>query len=108
MSELGLAARGHGHGPHRRRLIKRCHGCERQEEEEGEEVSEREIGGARSHRERSLRGATSGAASGAKGGPPVGKVARWQNLIPSFPWIAPGWRALGAQSKERKGSNFAA
>ena len=32
-------------------------------------------------------------------------VARWQNLIPSFPWIVPGW---GAQSKERKGSNFAA
>ena len=24
--------------------------------------------------------------------PPVlAKVARWQNLIPSFPWIAPGW-----------------
>ena len=23
------------------------------------------------------------------------KVARWQNLIPSFPWIAPGWRAWG-------------
>ena len=22
-------------------------------------------------------------------------VARWQNLIPSFPWIAPGWRAWG-------------
>ena len=22
-------------------------------------------------------------------------VARWQNLIPSFPWIAPGWRARG-------------
>ena len=21
------------------------------------------------------------------------KVARWQNLIPSFPWIVPGWRA---------------
>ena len=20
-------------------------------------------------------------------------VARWQNLIPSFPWTAPGWRA---------------
>ena len=20
------------------------------------------------------------------------KVARWQNLIPSVPWIAPGWR----------------
>ena len=41
-------------------------------------------------------------------------VARWQNLIPSFPWIAPGWRAwghraegVGAQSKERRGSNFA-
>ena len=24
------------------------------------------------------------------------KVARLQNLIPSFPWIAPGWRAWGA------------
>ena len=24
------------------------------------------------------------------------KVARLQNLIPSFPWIAPGWRAGGA------------
>ena len=24
-------------------------------------------------------------------------VARWQNLIPSFPWIVPGWRAWGAQ-----------
>ena len=23
------------------------------------------------------------------------RVARWQNLIPSFPWIAPGWRAWG-------------
>ena len=23
-------------------------------------------------------------------------VARWQNLIPSFPWIVPGWRAWGA------------
>ena len=20
------------------------------------------------------------------------KVARWENLIPSFPWIVPGWR----------------
>ena len=29
------------------------------------------------------------------------KVARWQNLIPSFPWIAPGWRAWG--SNPRKG-----
>ena len=28
-------------------------------------------------------------------------VARWQNLIPSFPWIAPGWRVGGAiQGKE--------
>ena len=28
-------------------------------------------------------------------------VTRWQNLIPSFPWIAPGWRAWGAiQGKE--------
>ena len=33
---------------------------------------------------------------------PGHKVARWQNLIPSFPWIG------RAQSKERKGSNFAA
>ena len=47
--------------------------------------------------------------------PPTCKVARWQNLIPSFPLIAPGWRAwgrrvegVGAQSKEKKGSNFAA
>ena len=23
----------------------------------------------------------------------LGKVARWQILVPSFPWIAPGWRA---------------
>ena len=30
-----------------------------------------------------------------------------QNLIPSFPWIAPGWRAWGLSGKERKGSNFA-
>ena len=28
----------------------------------------------------------------------LAKVARWQNLIPSFPWIAPGWRAI--QGKE--------
>ena len=29
------------------------------------------------------------------------KVARWQNWIPSFPWIAPGWRVGGAiQGKE--------
>ena len=36
------------------------------------------------------------------------KVARWQNVIPSFSWIAPGLEGVGAQSKERKGSNFAA
>ena len=42
------------------------------------------------------------------------KVARWQNLIPSFPWIAPPHPPPSApkpytlaQSKERKGSNFA-
>ena len=29
------------------------------------------------------------------------KVARWQNLIPYSPWIAPGWRAWG--SNPRKG-----
>ena len=40
------------------------------------------------------------------GGMPRVSVAKCQNLIPSFPWITPGWRA-GAQSKERKGSNFA-
>ena len=38
----------------------------------------------------------------------AGKVARWQNLIPSFAWSVPEWRAgQGAQCKERKGSNFA-
>ena len=32
---------------------------------------------------------------------PSTKVARWQNWIPSFPWIAPGWRGGGAtQGKE--------
>ena len=31
-------------------------------------------------------------------GPASAKVARWQNLIPSFPWIAPGWRAWGQES----------
>ena len=29
-------------------------------------------------------------------------VARWQNLIPSFPWIAPGWRAI----QGKKGIKF--
>ena len=33
------------------------------------------------------------------------RYAMLQNLIPSFPWIAPGWRASGRN--ERKGSNFA-
>ena len=37
------------------------------------------------------------------------KVARWQNWIPSFPWIVQSSRAgRGAQSKEGKGYNFAA
>ena len=30
----------------------------------------------------------------------AGKVARWQNLIPSFPWIAPGWRAWGRNPRK--------
>ena len=30
----------------------------------------------------------------------IGKVARWQNLIPSFPWIAPGWRAWGRNPRK--------
>ena len=28
------------------------------------------------------------------------KVARWENLIPSFPWIAPGWRAWGRNPRK--------
>ena len=42
--------------------------------------------------------------------PSLAKVARWQNLIPSSPWIATGTQGggLGVQSKERKASNFAA
>ena len=28
------------------------------------------------------------------------KVARWQNLIPSFPWIVPGWRAWGRNPRK--------
>ena len=27
-------------------------------------------------------------------------VARWQNLIPSFPWIAPGWRVWGRNPRK--------
>ena len=27
-------------------------------------------------------------------------VARWQNLTPSFPWIAPGWRAWGRSPRK--------
>ena len=30
------------------------------------------------------------------------KVARWQNLIPSFPWIAPGWRAWGHNPRKER------
>ena len=37
------------------------------------------------------------------------KVARWQNWIPSFPWIAPGpGGGRRVQSKESKESHFAA
>ena len=32
--------------------------------------------------------------------PPDARVARWQNLIPSFPWIAPGWRAWGRNPRK--------
>ena len=35
------------------------------------------------------------------------RYATLQNLIPSFPWIAPPTPSTLAQSKERKGSNFA-
>ena len=37
---------------------------------------------------------------------PAPKVARWQNLIPSFPWIAPGWRACGGAIQGKEGSKF--
>ena len=30
----------------------------------------------------------------------LGKVSRWQNLIPSFPWIVPGWRAWGRNPRK--------
>ena len=39
---------------------------------------------------------------------PFDRVARWQNLTPSFPWIVPGKEPTRAPSKERKGSNYAA
>ena len=29
------------------------------------------------------------------------KVARWQNLIPSFPWNALGWRASGRNPRDQ-------
>ena len=35
------------------------------------------------------------------------RYAALQNLIPSFPWIAPPTPSTLVQSKERKGSNFA-
>ena len=28
------------------------------------------------------------------------RVARWQNLIPSFPWIAPWWRVWGRNPRK--------
>ena len=28
------------------------------------------------------------------------KVARWRHLIPSFPWIAPGWRVWGRNPRK--------
>ena len=28
------------------------------------------------------------------------EVARWQNLIPSFPWIPPGWRVSGRNPRK--------
>ena len=31
---------------------------------------------------------------------PGAKVARWQNLIPSFPLIAPDWRAWGCNPRK--------
>ena len=31
---------------------------------------------------------------------PVVEVARWQNLTPSFPWIAPDWRAWGRNPRK--------
>ena len=34
--------------------------------------------------------------------PPSIKVARWQYLIPSFPWIAPGWRVWGRNPSKRR------
>ena len=30
----------------------------------------------------------------------AGKVTRWQNLIPSFPWIVPGWRVWGRNPRK--------
>ena len=32
----------------------------------------------------------------------VTSVARWQNLMPSFPWIAPGWRAWGPNPRKER------
>ena len=32
----------------------------------------------------------------------LAKVARWLNLIPSFPWIAPGWRAWGRNPRKER------
>ena len=37
---------------------------------------------------------------------PDDMVARWQKLIPSFPWTAPGWRAWGHNWVVRGGKDF--
>ena len=38
--------------------------------------------------------------SSQSGATPGIKVSRWQNLIPSFPWIVPGWRAWGRNPRK--------
>ena len=47
-----------------------------------------------------VEGAGIAPAAASDDGAPGGKVARWQNLIPSFPWIAPGWRAWGRNPRK--------
>ena len=42
------------------------------------------------------------AGSGAK----VAKVARWQKLIPSFPWIVPGWKLVVGAIQGKEGIKF--
>ena len=52
------------------------------------------------------QGATDAATTGPASAPKVSKVARWQNLILSLDCARV--EGVGAQSKERKGPNFAA